>query len=211
MNIHDFISQYKNHPIMFIGAGISRRYLSNSYTWEELLKKIALDFTSNEEYFLDLKDMCFSNGFYDYAKMGTLLERDFDNSLKQDRNGIFKDINDKYYELLSKSIHLSRFKIYISEILKTLSYRDGMDEEITEFKKIRKNIGSVITTNYDCLIEDVFGFSPLVGNDILLSNPYGSVYKIHGCVHHPDKIICFYLVYPNYISIRNIYIVLNNI
>lgn len=39
------------------------------------------------------------------------------------------------------------------------------------------------------MIEDLFGFSPLIGNDILLSNPYGSVYKIHGCVSQPDKII----------------------
>ncbi|WP_425437518.1 SIR2 family NAD-dependent protein deacylase [Neisseria iguanae] len=28
-----------------------------------------------------------------------------------------------------------------------------------------------------------------MGNDILLSNPYGSVYKIHGCVSRPEKII----------------------
>lgn len=26
-------------------------------------------------------------------------------------------------------------------------------------------------------------------NDILLSNPYGSLYKIHGCITQPDKII----------------------
>ena len=189
MNIHDFISQYKNHPIMFIGTGMSRRYLSNSYTWEELLKKIALDLTGNEEYFLDLKDICFVNGSYDYAKIGTELEKDFDRTLRQDRSGKFKEINDKYYEFLHRNIHLSRFKIYISEILKSISYKEEKEEEIAELKKIRKNIGSVITTNYDCLIEDIFGFSPLVGNDILLSNPYGSVYKIHGCVNYPDKII----------------------
>lgn len=28
-----------------------------------------------------------------------------------------------------------------------------------------------------------------IGNDILLSNPYGSVYKIHGCCEEPNKII----------------------
>lgn len=39
------------------------------------------------------------------------------------------------------------------------------------------------------MIEDIFSFNPLIGNDILLSNPYGSVYKIHGCVSSPDKII----------------------
>uniref|UniRef100_UPI0013D5EB21 SIR2 family NAD-dependent protein deacylase n=1 Tax=Klebsiella pneumoniae TaxID=573 RepID=UPI0013D5EB21 len=61
--------------------------------------------------------------------------------------------------------------------------------ELAELKKIRKNVGSVITTNYDGLVEDVFSFEPLVGNDILLSNPYGSVYKIHGCNKDPSKII----------------------
>ena len=39
------------------------------------------------------------------------------------------------------------------------------------------------------MIETLFEFNPLIGNDILLSNPYGSVYKIHGCVDAPDKII----------------------
>ncbi|MDD6180852.1 MAG: SIR2 family protein [Desulfovibrionaceae bacterium] len=189
MNIHDFISRYKNHPIMFVGTGMSRRYLLNSYTWEELLKKIALDLTENEEYFLELKNKYFINSEYDYAKIGTELEKYFNSTLYQARNGKFKEINDKYYDFLSKNIHVSRFKIYISEILKSISYRKEMEKEIAEFKKIRKNIGSVITTNYDCLIEDIFDFSPLVGNDILLSNPYGSVYKIHGCVNYPDKII----------------------
>lgn len=39
------------------------------------------------------------------------------------------------------------------------------------------------------MIEEMFSFNPLIGNDILLSNPYGSVYKIHGCISAPDKII----------------------
>ena len=39
------------------------------------------------------------------------------------------------------------------------------------------------------MIEEIFKFNPLIGNNILLSNPYGSVYKIHGCVSQPDKII----------------------
>ncbi|HDT4817852.1 TPA: SIR2 family protein, partial [Klebsiella aerogenes] len=54
--------------------------------------------------------------------------------------------------------------------------------------KMRKNIGSIITTNYDTLIEQFFEFEPLIGNSILLSNPYGSVYKIHGCVSAPSEL-----------------------
>src|SRR5690606_37198875 len=50
-------------------------------------------------------------------------------------------------------------------------------------------ISSVITTNYDLFLEEVFGFKPLIGNGILLSNPYGSLYKIHGCINDPEQIV----------------------
>jgi len=75
-----------------------------------------------------------------------------------------------------------------------------MKEEIAELKKIRKNIGSVITTNYDKFIEEIFEFNPLIGNNILLSNPYGSVYKIHGCVSDINKIIITSEDYENFLK-----------
>ncbi|HFO2892784.1 TPA: SIR2 family protein, partial [Escherichia coli] len=59
-------------------------------------------------------------------------------------------------------------------------------------------IGSIITTNYDQLVENIFEFNPLIGNSILLSNPYGSVYKIHGCVSDPNNIIITGEDYANF-------------
>lgn len=90
---------------------------------------------------------------------------------------------------MKSGIHTSRLKIYISKLLEELDYIDEKNNEISALKKARKNIGSVITTNYDKLIEDIFKFTPLIGNDILLSNPYGSVYKVHGCVSKPNSVI----------------------
>ncbi|HEM0832662.1 TPA: SIR2 family protein, partial [Listeria monocytogenes] len=84
------------------------------------------------------------------------------------------EINDVFYDNMENGINLSRFKIYISKLQDDLSIKKDKQAEITALKKVRKNIGSTITTNYDELIEDLFEFSPLVGNDILLSNPYGS-------------------------------------
>ena len=107
--------------------------------------------------------------------------------LVADRNGKFKEINDLFYENMEKGINISRFKLFIAKIFEDLKYR--INPEITELKKVRKNISSIITTNYDCMLEDIFGFKPLIGNDILLSNPYGALYKIHGSVESPDKII----------------------
>ncbi len=40
MDIREFISKYRNHPVLFIGTGFSLRYLSNSYTWDGLLKNL---------------------------------------------------------------------------------------------------------------------------------------------------------------------------
>ena len=80
---------------------------------------------------------------------------------------------------MREGITLSRFKIYVSKLIGNLTYKADVNGELDELKKARKNIGSIITTNYDCLLEDIFGFNPLIGNDILLSNPYGSIYKIH--------------------------------
>jgi len=189
MRIEEFISNYKNHPVLFIGTGIGLRYLKNSYTWNGLLKKIAFDLTNNEEFYLDLKSKCFENDSYKYEKIATLLEEEFNILLSKDRNGKFKEINDIFYENMQNDNNLSRFKIYISQLLSNLEYKDNMLDEILELKKIRKNISSIITTNYDKFIEEIFNFNPLIGNDILLSNPYGSVYKIHGCISEQKHII----------------------
>lgn len=189
MNIESFIKNYKNHPILFLGTGMSLRYLNQSYTWDGLLQKISFDLYGNNEKYLDIKSKCFDNGNYDFAKIASCIEEDFNHFLEKDRNGRFKEINDLFYEKMQVGINLSRFKIYLSKILSSLEINPEKQEEINELKKTRKNIGSIITTNYDMFIEKTFEFSPLIGNDILLSNPYGSVYKIHGCVSDPEKII----------------------
>lgn len=189
MNINEFISQYHNHPVLFVGAGISLRYLNNSYTWDGLLKFISFELTNDEEFYLDIKSSCEINGKYDYTAIASKLEKEFNSKLSQDRHGKFKYVNDIFYEEMAKNNNLSRFKIYISKLLENLEYKNGMSDEIAELRKIGKNIGSVITTNYDCFIESIFRFTPLIGNDILLSNPYGSIYKIHGCCSDSSKII----------------------
>ncbi|SGZ17472.1 SIR2 family protein [Moritella viscosa] len=189
MNVKDFISNFSNHPVLFVGAGLSLRYLNNAFTWDGLLAKISLDLTDSVDFYFDTKSECMVDGKFKYELIAEKIESKFNKTLKDDRNGKFKDINDIFYDEMAKNNSLSRFKIYICKILKELDFKDEKLEEIKAFKKIRKNISSVITTNYDLVIEDLFDFNPLIGNDILLSNPYGSIYKIHGCVSQADKII----------------------
>ena len=43
MNIADFVKQFRNHPVLFVGTGMSLRYLKNSFSWDDLLKKYVLN------------------------------------------------------------------------------------------------------------------------------------------------------------------------
>jgi len=198
MNIKEFISKYKNHPVLFVGTGVSLRYLKNSFSWDGLLSYISFELKNDEEFYLDLKAKCFKNGKYNFEEIANLLEKEFNQQLSKDRDGKFKNINDRFYQSMKEEVNLSRFKIFISNILSSLETKEEKKEELELLKKIRKNIGSIITTNYDMLIEKIFDFSPLIGNDILLSNPYGSVYKIHGCVSNIEKIIITEEDYNNF-------------
>ncbi|HCY4468627.1 TPA: SIR2 family protein [Staphylococcus aureus] len=203
MKINEFISNYKNHPVLFVGTGISLRYLKNSHSWDSLLMKIMIDVGLEEEDYFDIKARNQFEGEYDYSKIGSEIERIFNERLANDRSGEFKWINDEFYKMMKDyNLNISRFKIYISHIFRNVSIKEDVAEELAVLKKARKNIGSIITTNYDCFLEEIFEFNPLIGNDILLSNPYGSLYKIHGCITKPQKII---VTEEDYIKFNNKY------
>mgnify|MGYP004524981677 FL=1 len=191
MKIEQFVKKYENHPVLFAGTGISLRYLKNSYSWETLLRKICFDIKENDEFFLNLKNKYYDSTtrFCDYAKLAEELEVEFNKILIDDRNGKFKEINDEFFKLMEQNNNTSRLKIYISKILNDLTLKEEMNPELEKMKKIRKNISCIITTNYDCLLENIFEFGPLIGNDIMMSNPYGAIYKIHGSVNSPEQII----------------------
>jgi len=189
MKIDEFIGKYRNHPILFVGTGMSLRYLNKSYTWDSLLKKISHDLKGNDEYYYDIKAASEVDGEFKYDRIASVLEKNFNAEVALNRTGPLGFVNDIFYENMQNNISISRLKIYIAHLLNDATIKEDFTEELAALKRASKNIGSIITTNYDNFLETFFEFSPLIGNDILLSNPYGSVYKIHGCVDHPTKII----------------------
>ena len=71
MQIKEFIAKYNNHPVLFIGTGLSLRYLKNSYSWDNLLKQIILHTTGNEEDNLNIKSRHQKDGYYQYPEMSS--------------------------------------------------------------------------------------------------------------------------------------------
>lgn len=135
------------------------------------MQKISFELKNNDEFYLDIKSKHGSANKYNYDEIAKELEDEFNSCLEKDRNGKFKETNDIFYQNMQAGINVSRFKIYVSQLFKELDFKEEKSEEIIALKKVRKNIGSIITTNYDKLIENIFEFTPLIGNDILLSNP----------------------------------------
>ena len=111
MNINEFFSAYKNHPILFIGSGFSLRYLDNSYNWQDLLKKIGLELYENEEPYLDLVGECTRDDECNLPLLAFKLEKEFNKISAADRNGKFKEINDVFYDNSRRNISLIRFNI----------------------------------------------------------------------------------------------------
>lgn len=192
MEINEFIAQYKTYPILFIGTGFSKRYLEDIPDWDGLLEQAAKDLWGNTDKYKDLKDECrLPNGSYNFPKIGSKLNEAFTNILREDDEHQLKEFNRKWYDLPDKERLTSRLKLYISDKLegKKIKVEDKIKEEISSFKKCKEKICSIITTNYDTLLEDLSEFKPLIGNKILLSNPLQSIYKIHGCIKSPMDIV----------------------
>ncbi|WP_373470615.1 hypothetical protein [Carnobacterium alterfunditum] len=169
MKIDSFIKQYSNHLVLFIGAGFSLRYLENSFTWEGLLKHICLELTGNKKVYLDFKSESIrSDGSCLYEEIAGKLEKLFNETLSNDRDDNFKEINDNFYNNMEKGIKLSCFKIYTAQLLDEKKLKENTENKIAALKRVRKNVGSVITTNYDNLIESLFDFNPLIGNSIFV-------------------------------------------
>lgn len=144
MKIEQFINRFQNHPILFIGTGISLRYLENSYSWGNLLKTISENISGNTFHFQDLKNQAYSNETksYDYAKIATILEKELDDvaeyKLGTTKPDYINQINRVYYDSMEKGVHASRMKIFISQLLAELKYKEDMDNEIDMLKKLGK-------------------------------------------------------------------------
>jgi biotin operon repressor len=172
-------------PILFMGAGISQRYIG-APGWEGLLKYLSVScplikrpYGYFSQAYNDDKPAIASefSGYYaDWAW--------------EDENGHFPDelLNEKY----QKSIYL-KYEIcsYLSGLSESVNFDLSQHrEEIEKLKRIRPH--ALITTNYDNTLERIFeNYQPVVGQRIVTVNysTYGDIMKIHGSTDDPESII----------------------
>lgn len=174
--LKNILSKSDTLPFLFVGSGISQRYIETD-SWEDLLKNFS---DKDINYYKSLTEN-------NYPKMGSKIAEDFFNKWWQDEKFEHsrKYISDNKIELSTQSEPL-KFEIskHIDKEFNFEKLPKKLQKEIEQFKKIQ--ISGVITTNYDLLIETIFDntFKRYVGQEEMLFNKsyeVGEIYKIHGC------------------------------
>lgn len=191
--IKDILLEHSTVPILFIGAGISRRYIGLE-NWEGLLrimanKSITSDY-AYDMYMQKAKNIGFDIG--SYQKVAELIGNDLIEKWYTDDE--FKDVREEYKEDIKSGT--SPLKIEIAKYIKDNSNHilDSIREEVDLLKEVsKKSIAGVITTNYDLLLENIIkDYKVFVGQEELIFSQLqgiGEIYKIHGCCTKPKSIV----------------------
>lgn len=207
----DKIVEQNRMPILFIGSGISKRYLYNFPDWNTLLKNSFKFFSEDEYYYLSILEEEKRNeksDFEIFQKLGTIAENEFNRAFFSKKIAPFKST-----KWLSQNI--SPYKMYIAMSLKKKKIKSNdnlMQQEIAAFKNLKNKISAVITTNYDTFLEDeIFNddFTVFTRQEQLFSNKsfnIAEIYKIHGCIKDASSIIITERDYKNFKDSRKLFI-----
>lgn len=206
----DKLIKLNEYPIIFIGSGISKRYLNKYPKWIELLKEFWDIINPNEDFFAlvnktkkNLKEKYDNDLDYStYIELGSIIEERF---------------NDKFYNSEIEITNFSQEEAFytdISPFKKALSNRfmnyelnETMEEEFNLFKKTLNHSQIILTTNYDTLIEDSFSndnkkrqLKKFIGQNGFFKQTegWGEIFKIHGCVTNPKSIVISKNDYSNF-------------
>lgn len=195
-------------PIIFVGAGISKRYLEDYPSWIELLEE--LWYTTNPEgdfygHLLQNKNLIMNKHRENNEEIDeNTLEHEVNtivaSKIEKEINNAFINGNLKISGLTTKEVYnnnISPFKKIIADRFSKVKIKDSMREEYEEFKKMIFNAQAILTTNYDPFIEE--SYSSINNNELNVyigekglfgqTTGYAELYKIHGCYSDINSII----------------------
>ena len=197
MGVLDDIVVSNRTPILFIGSGISKRYLYNYPSWNELLENSFMKFEPDMFQYQKHIDSCKRKNMTDFeinTFMGSLIEEEF-NKAFFDRKITINVGNKKNPSWVKRGI--SPYKMYLADFFKKqrINQDPALTDELDKLKKLRNKISAVITTNYDIFLEEyVFSndFKVFVRQHELFSaDSYdiAEIYKIHGSAKDAESIV----------------------
>jgi len=167
------LSKLNQKPVLFVGSGLSQRYLK-SPTWWGLLEKISEK--------LELDENILGKWSSDnYEEIAERLEAIYFTTLEKESLLDRDNIRGPFRELIAQI--LNEYTVDNSEYEKEISTLGGIDYQ------------KLITTNYDSLLEksifDIENEEIYIHNDDLFSSETKNkkLYKIHGSTDKPSSMI----------------------
>ena len=147
MTLTEIVNGFNTTPFLFIGSGMSRRYLELP-NWESLLKHFATQIRDDKfayQYYVNKASS--GNSSMTLPRVASLIENDFNEEWFS--NPAKRNLNEK--ELESVANGASPFKAEVAAYIKrSFSIIPQYQKEIELLEKISLNsISGVITTNYD--------------------------------------------------------------
>ncbi len=184
--IESTVEDYPTQPILFLGSGISRRYI-DAPDWKGLLGDLAdrcPEFDRDIGYYLQKgKDEAYvgsklSSAYYDWA---------YGSGRDQFPEELF-DQAEYSQDIFVKYEACEYFKDLTPNSIENIPQKH--QREIELLREIQPH--AIITTNYDRTLELIFeNYSPIIGEEVIQSSfqNIGEVFKIHGCVSDPSSLV----------------------
>lgn len=187
-------------PMLFVGSGLSKRYLKNYPSWDELIFNIAKVIGVNKSQIIAMKQAITDSKPSETqgkinAEIGSNLTKIFRDKIISSELSLSDIFTDEEINLIERK-NISFIKMLISKQLSKYEITDNPKylSELNELKKLQNNIGVVVTTNYDKFLEnEIFNnfdvFSEQTQYYMTENCGIGEIYKIHGSVDIPSSII----------------------
>lgn len=196
------IIENNSYPIVFIGSGISKRYLEDFPTWTNLLQEYWEKIGEGSSIFQFMRNLEQSD---EEVKNATEDKREFLVNVKT-ASYIKQRYDDLFYSgkitlegLTDKDAYLGKvspFNYSITKRFADYKIKEDMREEIEEYKNFLSKAKVIVTTNYDTLTEDLLDSidqrpTVYVGQKGFFDETYNwsELFKIHGDVHDPSSIV----------------------
>ena len=160
--ILDYLVEQNEFPIIFVGSGISKRYLKEYPSWLELLESLWNESKLEGNFYGHLtkirEELAQEKELPEYVldyevniRVATEIEKSINNLFADDEISIDGINHKQVYEN-----KLSPFKSLICNKFKSYKLIDDMCNEYDLFKEMISKSQILLTTNYDSFIEDSY-------------------------------------------------------
>ncbi len=184
--IRDAIAEKECQPILFIGAGMSRRYFG-APNWHDALR-FCLSLVNDGGHEYDYYMQRYSG---DPIAIGTAISERMHEWAWSNGRSEFSE----YYFKGGQSIDIFLKHLFAQNLIKLTpktadAVASAMSNEIKLMKLVQPH--AIITTNFDNFLESIFpGYEPIIGQQVIRynMNSFGEIFKIHGDASDPASIV----------------------